>query len=598
MLAALVSASQGRASSPPRGGTYRVGWEFSFESDGFDPTGEDQLGTSGIYDNLLLRTLVGTDHVPGAAGEQLVPDLATSIPSPTNGGRTYTFTIRKGARFGPPVGRQITSADVRYAIERLARPRNGSWFWAYFDVITGLNAYRDGRAASISGISTPNARTISFTLTRPDAAFPAMLSMPAAAPIPSEVAKCFEGKPGRYGSDLVSSGPYMIEGAGRVRIDRCADVKPMGGIGPTQLVLVRNPGYDPKTDSPAAREDYPDRFVFVAYQNLGLAHNQEKVLSELQAGDLDDVYFQSTPKTVVAAAAQAAKQGRLRLDPASWDVAIVFNLTRPPFDDVHVRRAFAWLLDRNALRDTLGGQVAGPIATHVIPSYLLGGRLQGYDPFATPGGHGSVVRARAEMARSKYSTKNGRCVAKACRNVLLDQLGNSPFYAAGLRMVPLLEAAAAKIGITFRARGADASRLVAPSYLDRVGMIPNYDWPDDYPDPASFIDRVFSGSQIDAFSFNPSLLGLRPAQAKRLGVTGAVGAVPTIDAEITRCGAATGAARLDCYADLDRTITSRIVPWVPLVLRNRVTILGRQVVKWEYDQADATAAYAHVAVQP
>lgn len=595
--AALAGSGQSRASAPAKGGTYRVGWEYSFEDDGFDPTGEDQLGTAGIYDNLLLRTLVGTNHVAGAAGERLVPDLATDIPAPTNGGRTYTFTLRKGVRFGPPVRRTVTSYDIRYAIERLARPRNGSWFWVYFDVIAGLNEYRNGHASSISGIATPNARTISFTLSRPDGAFPAMLSLPAAAPIPREVARCFEGKPGRYGFDLVSSGPYMIEGAGRVKTGNCGEVKPMVGISATQLVLVRNPDYDPGTDSPAARENYPDRFEFVAYQHLGLAHNQQAIVSQLQTGDLDDAYFQSTPKAVVAAAAQAAKNGRLRLDPASWDVAVVLNLTRPPFDDVHVRRAFAWLLDRSALRNTMGGPLAGRVATHIVPSYLLGGRLQNYDPFATPGEHGSVGKARAELALSKYATRHGRCIARVCKNVVLNPLGNSAFYAAGLRMVPLLEQMGARLGITFKSREKDASRLSEPRFLDGVGLVPNYDWPDDFPDPASFIDRSFSGTQINSFNFDVSLLGLTAAKAKRLGITGAVRKVPSLDKAIAGCDAAPTDTRLGCYATLDETLTSRIVAWIPLLARNRVTILGPQVAHWAFDQSDGTTAFAHVAVK-
>ncbi len=43
------------------------------------------------------------------------------------------------------------------------------------------------------------------------------------------------------------------------------------------------------------------------------------------------------------------------------------NLTQPPFDDVHVRRAMNWIIDRAALRDAYGGPLAGPIAQHILP---------------------------------------------------------------------------------------------------------------------------------------------------------------------------------------------------------------------------------------
>ena len=205
IAAAVVSTAGGSHSKSLAGGTYRVGWENSFQSDGFDPTGEFQIGVFGIYTNLLVRTLVGTNHVAGAAGRLLVPDLAEAVPAPTNGGTRYTFTLKRGIRFAPPLDREITSHDVRYAIERLARPANGASYAFYFDDIKGLDDYRAGHAKSISGIATLNARTISFDLTRPAGDFLYRLALPAAAPIPPEVGKCFEGKPGKYGRDMIAS---------------------------------------------------------------------------------------------------------------------------------------------------------------------------------------------------------------------------------------------------------------------------------------------------------------------------------------------------------------------------------------------------------
>ena len=77
--------SEGAGTSQERAGTEgRTGrWEPSFGfTDGFDPTGEYLGNAFGIYSSLLLRTLVGYNHVEGAAGNELVPDLATTAPSP------------------------------------------------------------------------------------------------------------------------------------------------------------------------------------------------------------------------------------------------------------------------------------------------------------------------------------------------------------------------------------------------------------------------------------------------------------------------------------------------------------------------------------
>src|SRR4051812_23231534 len=128
------SSSSTNSASPTggsgsRGGTYRVEWEQAFSfTNNLDPTGEYLGEAFSIYSNLLVRTLVGYNHVAGAAGNKLVPDIATDVPTPTNGGKTYTFTLKKGIRFGPPVNHAVTSNDILYAIERLAKPKDGGQY--------------------------------------------------------------------------------------------------------------------------------------------------------------------------------------------------------------------------------------------------------------------------------------------------------------------------------------------------------------------------------------------------------------------------------------------------------------------------------------
>jgi peptide/nickel transport system substrate-binding protein len=115
--------------TPQKGGDYRVGWEQSFGfTDNFDPTGEYLGDAFGIYVNLLLRPLIGYKHEGGAAGNQLIGDLAASVPKPTDNGLTYTYHLRSGIKFGPPVNRVITSKDVAYALNRLADPKNGGQY--------------------------------------------------------------------------------------------------------------------------------------------------------------------------------------------------------------------------------------------------------------------------------------------------------------------------------------------------------------------------------------------------------------------------------------------------------------------------------------
>jgi peptide/nickel transport system substrate-binding protein len=206
LITAGAVASRGDA--PKAGGVYRVAFEQSFGfTDGFDPTGEYYTFSFAIESNLIIRTLVGYDHVAGPAGNKLVPDLATTIPKPTGGGKTYTFHLKPGVKFGPPVSRPVTSNDVLYALERLAHPKDGAEYAFYYSPIVGFDAYAHGKAKTIAGIQTPNPSTIVFHLSRPIGDFLYRMAMPATGPIPPEVGRCFEGEPGKYGKDIVSTGP-------------------------------------------------------------------------------------------------------------------------------------------------------------------------------------------------------------------------------------------------------------------------------------------------------------------------------------------------------------------------------------------------------
>ena len=143
------------------------------------------------------------------------------------------------------------------------------------------------------------------------------------------------------------------------------------------------------------------------------------IVKKLRAGELDDAILYSTPKVLGKHMRSAAQRGRLRVNLADWLFYVSMNLTKPPFDDVHVRRAMSWVMDKAALRQAFGGPQAGPIAHHLIPDDLLDGRLQDFAPFKTPGDHGDLARAKAEMTKSKYATRRGVCVDKVCNGVFL-----------------------------------------------------------------------------------------------------------------------------------------------------------------------------------
>ena len=216
------------------------------------------------------------------------------------------------------------------------------------------------------------------------------------------------------------------------------------------------------------------------------------------------------------------------------------NLTQPPFDDVHVRRAMNWVMDKTAMVQAWGGPAIGKVANHIAPDTLFGNQLAEYAPYRTPGDHGSVAKAKAAMKGSKYDTKgDGTCSASACKNVLLLTDTHAVDQKHARRSI---QAAAAKIGITFTVRQVAGAYPVAP------------DAGEEHPDRP--VPGLGQGLRRSADVLQPalrrphdhparatsttSLVGITPAQAKGLGLTGNVKGIPSVDAQLDRCAALDG----------------------------------------------------------
>src|SRR3954453_7590895 len=400
--------------TPSKGGVYTIGWENSFGfTNNFDPTGEYLGNAWGLFSNLMLRPLVGYKHQPGAAGNETIGDLAEEASKPTDNGLTYTYKIRSGVKFAPPVNRAVTSKDVAYAMNRLANPKDGGQYAFYYTVIKGWDAVANGKAKTVSGITTPDNQTIVFHLTKATGDFNLRMSMPATAPIPSEVGNCFEGKPGDYGRNLISSGPYMVQGSTGT-FTSCSALKPFSGYdgaNGNHIVLVRNPNYDQSTDD--YRKNYPDQFQYLVNSNA------DDIYAQVAAGKLADEQSSPQPKTIRQYVTDPNLKPRLLSNVGDRTWYLTMNLTQPPFDDIHVRKAMNYIINKEALRKAWGGPVLGSIATHIAPPVMYNNGLAEYDPYATPNQAGDVDKAAAEMKQSKYSGGSGKCTASACKNVLM-----------------------------------------------------------------------------------------------------------------------------------------------------------------------------------
>ena len=203
--------------------------------------------------------LLAFKRAPGAAGAQIVPDIATAMPKVSDGGKTYTFTMRTGVMFSAPVSRQVEPSDFKFSIERLFRIDSGGV--GFYTGIVGANQYAKTRKGGISGIvANDAAHTITFHLTAPDGTFLDYIAIPFAFAVP-------KGTPDKDISTVakwrVSTGPYVI-----------SDYVPKDHI-----TLKRNPSFHQWTPNvPAGHLDEID---------IKIGVDPEQAVNEVANGALD-----------------------------------------------------------------------------------------------------------------------------------------------------------------------------------------------------------------------------------------------------------------------------------------------------------------------
>ena len=586
--------SSGQQATPQKGGVLRTAIsDFGF-TNGFDPTGEYVAVAIGLY-GAMERTLMGYKHVADAAGNELVPDLAEAAPEISSDGLKYTFKLKSGVKWAPPLDRDVTSKDVAYAFQRInTAPLVAQYGFWYYGVVKGMDGKAKSADEKVSGIETPDDSTIIFNLEKPTGDFLYRISMPAAAPIPEEVAKCFK-KAGDYGRYVMSNASYMIQGADKLDISSCSAMKPISGFDPSkQLTLVRNPNYDQATDT--TRANYVDGITVAVDTNV------DDIFSRVQAGDLDSSIADQPPKPVLQQyLTDQAKKPFLHSNSGDRTWYITMNWITPPFDDIHVRKAANWVMDKAGILQAWGGSTFGDIATHNIPPIVLGDALgSDYNPYPSEGNRGDEAKAKEEMKQSKYdSNKDGVCDAKECSNLVMINR-NTPVYAdSEAVVVSSLE----KIGIKVKPRelASSAAYTTIQTVKNKIPIALNAGWGKDFADAVSFVLPLFDGrSIIPTGNTNYPLVGLTADQASNLGVSIPAGVtIPSVDADVDACQkipATQADQRNECFASIDKKLMEEVAPWVPYLWAKNITITGSTVTKWEFDQFSGYLAYTQMAV--
>jgi peptide/nickel transport system substrate-binding protein len=326
---------------------------FASDVDSIDP-GVTYSNTGQMLAVATQRSLL--TYAPGDVSAPL-PDLAAAAPVVSPDGLSVTVALKPGVRFSPPVSREVTSRDVKYAIERgFFRSVRTPYAQLYFSGITGARPDVPP-GTTIPGIETPDDRTIVFHLDRPNAGtLIAAMVMTLTAPVPAEYAAQFDAQPrSTYGTHQVATGPYMI------RTDAQGNL--VGYRAGRRIDIVRNPNWDPATDFRPARLDA----IVIRSGNTNFVRASRRILrgSSMLSGD------------IFVPVNELRRQFRSRRDqfavaPAGSIQFMPLNTKLAPFDDINVRRAVLAGFDRVSFRRIAGGPLTGDIATHFIPPTVPG----------------------------------------------------------------------------------------------------------------------------------------------------------------------------------------------------------------------------------
>jgi peptide/nickel transport system substrate-binding protein len=450
-MAVAVTAAVGsaaRRSGPVNGGTLKAGI----------PANPDHLDPGLSYTNEGWEILEATNNglltfekASGGAGSTIVPDIATALPTVSDHGLTYTFHVRSGVRFSPPVNRDVRPSDFKYTIERLFRINSGGV--GFYTGIAGANAFAKTKKGGISGIvANDKTMTIAFHLTAPDGTFLDYMAIPFAFVVPA-------GTPARDISTdskwRIATGPYVISRY----------------VPKQEIVISRNPSFRQWTpSSPNGHLDAID---------VSIGVTPEQSVNEISNGQLDWYFESIPPDRLTQLKAQYPKQ----VYPFARNNITYFSMNerKYPFNKLAVRQAVNYATNRGALVKIFGGQ-GNPTENIVPPGF---GKAYGKHTFYPN-----------DLAKAKRLIEAAGATGAS---VTVWGHNTDPTPKAVQYMASVLDS----IGLK-----ADVKTLDESVYWDTIAtqkgdpQIAFNDWNEDFPEGQDFIDVLLNGEHIAAVGNN------------------------------------------------------------------------------------------------
>ncbi len=498
-----------------KGGTLKLN-ESSADFDFVDP----QLAYRTDDWSMIFTTamqLVSFPEKSGAAGSQLYPQAATSFPTVSKDGKTYTFHIRSGLKFSD--GSPVTAAAFQRSWERILSPKMGSPLGVNLslqDDIVGADKFLAGKAAHIAGISAKGL-TLSFHLTKPNATFVSILSMQwftAVKPNTPYTSKGVQVYP--------AAGPYYIKSRTPGR----------------STVLARNPYY--KGDRPAN----PDQIVITPNTD------PDQTLLQIKAGQVD-MDISQVPSTAAADLGKTygVNKNRFYVGATSCVLYMAMNNARPPFNDVNVRKAVNYAIDRPAQVRLLGAY-AGKRTDQILVPGIPG--FKSFKVYALKG---------ADVAKAKQI--GGSAIDSAPTLNVIHTTSTASTNRAQVAEYNLKQA-----GFKINDVPTPATNYyqVIQTRGTTYNFVTNGGWCADYFDPFDYLNVLFDGRHIQAANNNNYAYFNNASFNKGLD----------------HAASLSGAARAKAYAALDKELMVKYAPVVPYLISTNRYFTSARVKNWIY----------------
>lgn len=407
------------------------------EPDTLDP----HLAASVWENNIIADMFLGL--TTDAANGDIIPGAAESW-TVSDDGLVYTLSLRNGLVWSDGV--PVTASDVVFGFQRILDPMTAARYASLLYLVKNAEAVNTGEMASSAvGVKALDPQTVEITLEYPAPFFPQLLAHYITFPIPQHAVE-------RYGSDwvkpgnMVSNGPFVLD----------------EWLSNTHVKLTKNPRfYD--ADNVAV-----DTVFYYPIEDARTA------LKMFKSGEIDmNITTSAFPGNQIEQV-MADLPGEARTYPYLSAMFIPMNMTRPPFDDLRVRKAVSMLIDREIINDrvlNVGSVSAYSIVPPLVANYAPGPQLDFVDLSTDE----RFSEARRLLAEAGYTDDNPLEFELIFRNS----------YDNG-RRISAIAAMLKRAGVIANVAGMEA-RVSYARLEEKDYQMGDAGWTGDYNDPYNFL---------------------------------------------------------------------------------------------------------------